>query len=136
MRTRRPFKAFLAWNAEEGKVTFEFAPREGGSKFPPRKTFGKAPAKKAATKKIAASAGGTGAAAKKGTKTAVAKAVKTATAKAPRKPAAGKQPSPELAAVIGAEPVARPEAVKKMWEYNKAHNLQDPKDKRTIVADV
>jgi DNA topoisomerase-3 len=41
MRTRRAFKAFLTWNAEEGKVTFEFAPREGGSKFPPRKTFGK-----------------------------------------------------------------------------------------------
>jgi DNA topoisomerase-3 len=31
--------------------------------------------------------------------------------------------------------VARPEAVKKMWEYIKAHNLQDPKDKRTILAD-
>ncbi len=30
MRTRRAFKAFLTWNAEEGKVTFEFAPREGG----------------------------------------------------------------------------------------------------------
>ena len=39
------------------------------------------------------------------------------------------------ATVIGSEPVARPEAVKKMWEYIKAHNLQDPKDKRTIVAD-
>jgi DNA topoisomerase-3 len=25
--------------------------------------------------------------------------------------------------------------VKKLWEYIKAHNLQDPKDKRTIVAD-
>ena len=37
--------------------------------------------------------------------------------------------------MIGNEPVARPEAVKKMWEYIKAHNLQDPKDKRTIVAD-
>jgi DNA topoisomerase-3 len=33
MRTRRAFKAFLAWDAEEGKVNFEFAP----SKFPPRK---------------------------------------------------------------------------------------------------
>ncbi|HWT20187.1 MAG TPA: DNA topoisomerase III, partial [Variovorax sp.] len=56
MRTRRAFKAFLTWNAEEGKVTFEFAPREGGSKFPPRKTFGKAaPAgKTAAAKKVAA----------------------------------------------------------------------------------
>ncbi|CAM4176914.1 DM2 domain-containing protein [Paracidovorax anthurii] len=38
--------------------------------------------------------------------------------------------------MIGTEPVARPEAVKKMWDYIKAHNLQDPKDKRTIVADA
>ncbi|RYF69015.1 MAG: DNA topoisomerase III, partial [Comamonadaceae bacterium] len=55
MRTRRAFKAFLAWNKDEGKVTFEFAPREGGSKFPPRKTFGKAApaAKKTAARKTA-----------------------------------------------------------------------------------
>ena len=33
MRTRRPFKAMLAWDAEANKVNFEFAP----SKFPPRK---------------------------------------------------------------------------------------------------
>ena len=34
MRTRRAFKAMLAWDAEAGKVNFEFAP----SQFPPRKT--------------------------------------------------------------------------------------------------
>ena len=75
--------------------------------------------------------------AKKATTSATKKApaTKTAAAKAPRKPAAGKAPSAALAAVIGSEPVARPEAVKKLWEYIKAHNLQDPKDKRTIVAD-
>ena len=85
----------------------------------------------------AAGAGATGAAAQKAVKTPAKKAAtkKTAAPKATRKPAAGKAPSTELAAVIGAEPVARPEAVKKMWEYIKAHNLQDPKDKRTIVAD-
>ncbi|ART50291.1 DNA topoisomerase III [Acidovorax carolinensis] len=126
MRTRRAFKAHLAWDKEAGKVNFEFAP----SKFPPRPG--------AAAKTIAAKAGKTSAAAKKAAKPAAAKkapATKTATAKAPRKAAAGKAPSAALAAVIGAEPVARPEAVKKMWEYIKAHNLQDPKDKRTIVAD-
>ena len=37
MRTRRAFKAMLAWDAEAGKVNFEFAP----SKFPPRKTAAK-----------------------------------------------------------------------------------------------
>jgi len=56
MRTRRPFKAFLAWNAEEDKVGFEFEPRV--SKYPPRKTAAKtaakAPAKKAAAKKAPA----------------------------------------------------------------------------------
>ncbi len=126
MRTRRAFKAHLAWDKEAGKVNFEFAP----SKFPPRPG--------AATKTGAASAGRTSAAAKKTAKSAATKkapASKTAAAKAPRKPAAGKAPSAALAAVIGNDPVARPEAVKKMWEYIKAHNLQDPKDKRTIVAD-
>ena len=126
MRTRRAFKAHLAWDKEAGKVNFEFAP----SKFPPRPG--------AAAKAVASKAGKTSAAAKKSAKPAAAKkapATKTAATKAPRKAAAGKAPSAALAAVIGNEPVARPEAVKKMWEYIKAHNLQDPKDKRTIVAD-
>ncbi len=37
--------------------------------------------------------------------------------------------------MIGDAPVTRPEAVKKLWEYIRAHNLQDPQDKRQIVAD-
>ncbi|CAN7542242.1 DNA topoisomerase III [Acidovorax sp. LjRoot117] len=126
MRTRRAFKAHLAWDKDAGKVNFEFAP----SKFPPRPG--------AVAKAAAAKAAKPGAAAKKTAKPAAAKkapATKTAAAKAPRKAAAGKAPSAALAAVIGTEPVARPEAVKKLWEYIKAHNLQDPKDKRTIVAD-
>ena len=41
-----------------------------------------------------------------------------------------------LAAVIGDAPVARTEVVKKVWDYVKANNLQDPKDKRVIVADA
>ena len=128
MRTRRAFKAFLAWDKEAGKVNFEFEQRE--SKYPPRKT--------AAAKTGAPSARGAGAAAAKTSKPAAKKAAaKTTAAKAPRKAstAAGKAPSAQLAAVIGVEPVARPEAVKKMWDYIKAHNLQDPQDKRTIVAD-
>ena len=124
MRTRRNFKAHLAWDKEAGKVNFEFAP----SKFPPRK-----PTAGAAAKTGAAGADRTSAAAKK--VPAKKAATKTTAAKAPRKAAAGKAPSPALAAVIGTEPVARPEAVKKLWDYIKAHNLQDPKDKRTIVAD-
>ena len=42
-KTRRKFKARLAWEPKEGKVTFEFEPRAA-----------RAPAKKAATRKPAA----------------------------------------------------------------------------------
>jgi DNA topoisomerase-3 len=121
MRTRRAFKAYLAWDKEAGKVNFEFEPRD--SKFPPRKTAAKFAAKSAAKKAAPA--------AKK-----VPAAKKAAPAKkAPRKTAGGLTPSTALAAVIGAEPVARTEATKKLWDYIKAHNLQDAKDKRSINAD-
>ncbi|TAF81127.1 MAG: hypothetical protein EAZ54_06810, partial [Curvibacter sp.] len=50
--------------------------------------------------------------------------------------ASGKQPSAELAAVIGAEPIARPQVMKKLWDYIKANGLQDAKDKRSINADA
>lgn len=50
--------------------------------------------------------------------------------------AAPKKPSAALAAVIGAEPVAATEAVKKIWDYIKSNNLQKPTDKRVIVADA
>jgi chromatin remodeling complex protein RSC6 len=46
------------------------------------------------------------------------------------------KPSAELAAVIGAGDVSRGEAVKKIWEYIKKHDLQDAKDKRQINADA
>jgi chromatin remodeling complex protein RSC6 len=45
-------------------------------------------------------------------------------------------PSAELGAVIGTSPVARTEAVKLMWDYIKAHNLQNPANKRNILADA
>ena len=122
MRTRRPFKAYLAWNAEEGKVSFEFEP----SKYPARKGAAKAAAP-------TAKAAGKTAAKKAPVKKAPAK---KAAAKTPRKAAAGLTPSKELAAVIGAEPVARTEVVKKLWDYIKAQGLQDAKDKRTINADA
>ncbi len=143
MRTRRAFKAFLVWNKDEGKVTFEFEPR--ASKFPPRKTF--------ATKTGAGRPATTGAAGRKGLKkpAAAAKAAAPAkkapaarkaaakkpdAAKTPRKPSAGLTPSAALAAVIGAEPVARPEVIKKLWDYIKANGLQDAANKRAINADA
>ena len=136
MRTRRGFKAMLAWDAEAGKVNFEFAP----SKFPPRKTAAK-PATKAAgtTKTGAARAATTGATAKK--VPAKKAASKTAAVKTPRKtatktPAAGLTPSEALAAVIGPDAVARPQVIKKLWDYIKANSLQDATNKRAINADT
>ncbi len=43
--------------------------------------------------------------------------------------------SEDLAVVIGKGPMPRSEVSKKIWEYIKKHDLQDPKNKRNIVAD-
>jgi upstream activation factor subunit UAF30 len=45
------------------------------------------------------------------------------------------QPSRELAAVVGSSPLPRPEVVSKVWDYIKKHNLQNPQNKREILAD-
>jgi DNA topoisomerase III len=142
MRTRRAFKAHLAWDKEAGKVIFEFAP----SKFPPRKTAAGAPsgvaratktpfgktvaAKTPAAKKVAAK--------KVPAKKAAAKSTAVAKPKAARKVSAsgGLKPSDALAAVIGGEQVLRTQVIKKLWDYIKANNLQDAKDKRSINADT
>lgn len=44
-------------------------------------------------------------------------------------------PSPELAAVVGAELLARTAVVSKLWDYIKANESQDPADTRGIIAD-
>jgi chromatin remodeling complex protein RSC6 len=45
-------------------------------------------------------------------------------------------PSPELAAVIGAQPMPRTEVTKKIWDYIKTNNLQDAANRRMINADA
>ncbi len=45
------------------------------------------------------------------------------------------QLSDELEAVIGKGPLSRGEVVKKLWEYIKKHDLQNPANKRNILAD-
>ncbi len=67
---------------------------------------------------------------------------KTTTEKAP-KAAGGRanalrqplRPSEALAAVVGPGPLPRTEAVSKVWEYIKANNLQNPENRREILAD-
>ena len=161
MRTRRAFKAHLVWDAEAGKVNFEFAP----SKFPPKpgavakapgtvktpfgKTVAAKPAAKSAAKTVTKSAakpaakkaaakkapGKTGAAAGS---SAITESGAVAAPKAKRvsAPGAGLKPSEALAAVIGHEPVARAQVIKKLWDYIKAEGLQDATNKRAINADA
>lgn len=43
--------------------------------------------------------------------------------------------SAELAAVVGEGPMPRSEVTKKIWAYIKQHNLQNPANKRNILAD-
>jgi chromatin remodeling complex protein RSC6 len=71
------------------------------------------------------------------TKAAVAKVKKTgkATGGARGGITAPVTPSPELADIIGEKKIPRSEVVKKIWDYIKANDLQNPKDKREILAD-
>jgi chromatin remodeling complex protein RSC6 len=82
---------------------------------------------------------------KKGAKKSAKKAMKRPAKKA--KKASGKkrkpnaafmkpmQPSAALGAVVGNSPMPRTEITKKLWQYIKRHGLQDPKERRMIVAD-
>ena len=45
------------------------------------------------------------------------------------------QPSADLAAVTGSDPLPRSQVVSKMWDYIRKNNLQNPQNKREIVAD-
>ena len=105
------------------------ATKKKAAKKVAKKAAPKKAAKKAAPKKVA-------------TKTAPKKAApkKAAKKKSARKPNAAFMkaltPSPELAAVIGNKGVPRTEAVKKIWDYIKANNLQDAKNRRMINADA
>jgi len=44
-------------------------------------------------------------------------------------------PSSQLAAIIGSTPMPRTQVTKKIWDYIKKHNLQDPSNRRMIIAD-
>lgn len=44
-------------------------------------------------------------------------------------------PSKELAAITGSAALPRSQVVSKIWEYIKKNNLQNPQNKREIIAD-
>lgn len=64
---------------------------------------------------------------------------KAAPAKKGKKTITSNQPayklSKELADLVGAKEMSRTEVTKQLWDYIKSHDLQDPKNKRTIVPD-
>jgi upstream activation factor subunit UAF30 len=45
------------------------------------------------------------------------------------------QPSKELAAVVGSDPLPRSEVVSRVWDYIKKQKLQNPENRREILAD-
>jgi chromatin remodeling complex protein RSC6 len=45
------------------------------------------------------------------------------------------KPSPELAAITGPDPLPRSAVVSKMWDHIRKNNLQNPNNKREILAD-
>ncbi|MFT3977178.1 MAG: SWIB/MDM2 domain-containing protein [Sphingomonas bacterium] len=45
------------------------------------------------------------------------------------------QPSAELGAIVGNDKLPRSQVISKVWDYIKAHNLQNPANKREILAD-
>lgn len=100
-----------------------------------KKTPVAAPAKAAAAKPAAAKKAAP--AAKAAAKPAVKKAA--AAPATPRKPNAAfmkeMTPSTVLAAVVGAAPLPRTEVTKKVWDYIKKLDLQDPANRRMINAD-
>ena len=78
---------------------------------------------------------------KKGAKKGAKKSAKKAATKKKKKTATKRtQPaktlSKELQAICGEKELSRPEVTKKVWEYIKKHDLQDPKNKRMIVPDA
>lgn len=44
-------------------------------------------------------------------------------------------PSPDLAVIVGTDPLTRADVTKRVWDYIKARELQDTLNKRMINAD-
>ena len=45
------------------------------------------------------------------------------------------KPSPELAAIVGSNPLPRSEVVSKVWDHIRTNNLHNPNNTREILAD-
>lgn len=105
-------------------------PRTAYVKKAKKGRYSKATAEKESTKKASSPK----AAKKVGAKKAVTKKAET------KKTTTRSQPSvklkDDLAEIVGAAEMPRGEIIKKLWDYIKANNLQDPNNKRLIVPDA
>jgi chromatin remodeling complex protein RSC6 len=45
------------------------------------------------------------------------------------------QPDDQLGAIVGNEPISRTEITRRIWEYIRRNNLQDPENRTLIKAD-
>ena len=127
--------------ATKKKVTKKAAKKKVTKKKAAKKKVTKKTAKKKATKKKVTKKKVTKKAAKKKvTKKVAKKKVTKKAAKKKRKvnPAFIRplQPSEALAEVVGAKPLPRTQVIKKIWVYIKKNDLQNPLNKRNILADV
>ena len=104
-----------------------------------KKVAKKAPAKKKEAAKKKAPAKKKAAVKKKAPAKKAPAKKKVAKAKVKRKPnAAFMKPmniSDVLQPIVGNKPLPRTEVTKRLWEYIKKNNLQDPKERRNINAD-
>ena len=96
--------------------------KKAAKKAAPKKAAAKKPVKKAAKK----------AAPKKAAKKAAPKKKRTPNAAFMK----ALTPSAALAAVVGNKPLARTEAVKRIWAHIKKNKLQDSKNRRMINNDA
>ncbi|MCW6512729.1 SWIB/MDM2 domain-containing protein [Hyphomicrobiales bacterium BP6-180914] len=71
------------------------------------------------------------------TEKTAAKAAKVIPAKKPASAGLMKpvQPSKELGAIVGHDPMPRTEVISKVWDHIRKHDLQNPANKREIIAD-
>jgi upstream activation factor subunit UAF30 len=105
------------------------AAKKGAKKAAKKSSGGAKKAAKGGAKKTAAKKSSSGGGAKKAAKKGGAKRTPNAAFMKPM------QPDAALGGVVGNTPMPRTEITKKLWGYIKKNNLQDPKERRMIVAD-
>jgi len=130
-----------ASKATGSKSTAKKAPatKSSASKTAAKRSAAKTTSKTTARSGAASKSTATKSTASKSTASKAAAPKKTSAGGAKRKvnPALMKPltPSPQLAAVVGGSPLPHPEVVSKEWDYIKKNKLQNPDNKREIVAD-